>query len=102
MHTLKEISSYLKDMELEQDLLKKCYDLIDNAKEKVSCDSKLYLKCDTQYDINTISSYIQSITADVQIATIHKAIKSTANQFKQVHQKPRIAFYLVILSKIIN
>ncbi len=102
MHTLSEISSYLKDMKLDEELLKKCYSFINKPEEKVNISSTIYIKCDTLYDFNTISSYIQSISSEVDIDTIHKAVKSTANQFKQVHQKPRIAFYLVILSKIIK
>ena len=102
MYELDELIYYLRNFDIDETTIKKCYDLIPNPENKVDTRDKLYIKCDTQYDINTIGSIIENITQGIEKGYIVEAIKKTSNQFSYVRKLPRLVFYIVVLSKIIN
>lgn len=102
MYELEHIIRYLRNFDIDEKSIKKCYALIPDPESKVDSGEKLYITCKTQYDINTIGSFIQNITTGIDKGHIINAIKRTASQFSYVHDIPRIVFYVVVLSKIIK
>jgi hypothetical protein len=102
MHTLEQITHYLRKFELDEDHIKRCYEMIPDPESKVDSGDKLYIKCETQYDINTIGSFIENITQGIDKGYIIAAIKRTAAQFSYVRDIPRNVFYVVVLSKIVK
>jgi hypothetical protein len=102
MYELEQITHYLRKFELDEDHIKRCYEMIPDPAGKVESQDKLFIECKTQYDINTIGSFIENITTGIDKGHIINAIKRTASQFSYVYEIPRIAFYIVVLSKIVE
>lgn len=102
MYELDQITHYLRKFELDEEHIKKCYEMIPDPESKVDSGEKLYIKCESVYDINTIGSFIENITTNIDKGYIVAAIKKTAAQFSYVRDIPRIVFYVVVLSKIVK
>lgn len=102
MYELEHIIRYLRNFDINEETVKKCYAMIPDPYSKVESQDKLYIECKTQYDINTIGSFIENITSGIEKGYIVDAIKKTAYQFNYVREIPRIAFYVVVLSKLIK
>ncbi|WP_428738172.1 hypothetical protein [Sulfurimonas sp.] len=102
MYELDQITRYLRKFELDEVHIQRCYEMIPDPESKVDSGDKLYIKCESVYDINTIGSFIENITTNIDKGYIVVAIKKTATQFSYVSKIPRIAFYVVVLSKIIK
>ncbi|WP_428739555.1 hypothetical protein [Sulfurimonas sp.] len=102
MYELDQITHYLRKFELDEAHIQRCYEMIPDPESKVDSGEKLYIACKTQYDINTIGSFIENITHGIDKGYIVAAIKKSATQFSYVSKIPRIAFYVVVLSKIVK
>ena len=102
MYELEQIIRYLRNFDINEETVKKCYALIPDPEGKVDSGEKLHITCKTQYDINTIGSFIENITNGIEKGYIVDAIKKTARQFSYVRETPRIAFYVVVLSKLVK
>ncbi|QFR48948.1 hypothetical protein FJR48_04115 [Sulfurimonas lithotrophica] len=102
MYELKEIIYYLRKFDLDEKSIKKCYEMIPDPAGKVESQDKLFIECQTQYHINTIGSFIENITRGIEKGYITEAIKKTAREFSYVREIPRIAFYVVVLSKVVK
>lgn len=102
MHDLNQIIRYLRDFEIDEKRIKQCYAMIPDPQDKVDTREKQIIECKTQYDINSVGSFIENITNGIEKGYITKAIKKTIQQFSYVRQTPRLVFYIVVLSKVVK
>lgn len=103
---LEDVKIWLKENGLSvsnETRLKECYNHITNPSKRANSKDKQWVACGDDSELLTVTNAIDKVTSDKYTkGDVELAVACTCIEFLEIHQKPRIPFYVKVLDELLD